>query len=111
MPLDNLFNYDTKSSHLNHFAVTSHLPTSGIRQNSMSASKSIDRGIRRIWDNHEGPPSSKRIVHGCLQAIEAMELVHKVKCSIVSELYNRNGNRHDQKGILQHGGARVKCQK
>jgi hypothetical protein len=108
MPLDNSLNNDIKSSHYHHCAVTAHLPINDNRRHSMATPKTIDRGIRRIWDNPDGPPSSKRIVHDCIQAIEAMALVYKAKGSIVPGLCNRNGNRYDRMGTLQHGGARVK---
>ena len=45
-----------------------------------------------------------------MQAIETMALVYKAKGSIVPGLCNRNGNRYDRMGTLQHGGARVKKQ-
>ena len=109
MLIDNSLN-DIKSSHYHHYAVTAHLPINDIRRHSMATPKSINRGIRRIWDNPDGPPSSKRIVYDCMQGIEAMVLVYKAKCSIVPGLYNRNGNRYDCIGTLQHGGARVKKQ-
>ena len=98
MPLNNSLNNDIKSTYLHHCVVTAHLQSNNILGHSKASPKSIDPIIRRIWDNPKGPPSSKRIVHDFLQAIEAVDLVYEAKGCIVPGFCNRNGNRYYQKG-------------
>ena len=68
----------------------------------------IERGIRRIWDNDAGPPTSDRIVHDVLQVIEALYIVYKAKGNIVPGLCDRNGQRNTEGQRGQWGGKRVK---
>ena len=111
MPLDNSLNNDLKNSHYHHCAVTAHLPSNDNRRHSMATPQSIEKSIKRIWNNPSAPPDSRRIVHDCLQAIDAMYKVYLAKGSIVPGLSDRNGHRYDPQSTLQHGGPRVKHKK
>ena len=108
MPLDNSLNNDIQSSHLHHCIVTSHLPPDDIRKHSLATPNMISRGMTRIWDNPDGPPSSSRIVHDVLKAIDAMKAVYEAKGSMVPGLCDRNGIRADAVGSSKQGGVRVK---
>ena len=108
MPLDNSLNNDIQSNHLHHCIVTAHLPPKDNRKHSLATPKMISRGIKRIWDNPSGPPSSSRIVHDVLKAIDAMKAVYDAGGSMVPGLCDRNGIRADAAGSSQHGGPRVK---
>ena len=70
MPLDNSLNIDIKSSHLHHCILTAHLNNNDKRKFSMRAPRIIERGILRIWDNPEGPPSGIRIKHDISKSID-----------------------------------------
>mgnify|MGYP007048498132 CR=1 FL=1 len=98
MPLDNSLNNDIQSSHLHHCIATAHLPSTDVRKYSLSTPKIISRGITRIWNNPAGPPSSSRIVHDVLQAIDAIEVVYRADGAIVPGLADRNGIRYDKSG-------------
>ena len=62
MPLDNSLNRDIRATHDMHCMYTNHLHKEDHRRFSKATPNLIDRGIRRIWDDEEGCPSSKQIL-------------------------------------------------
>ena len=108
MPLDNSLIADLRHSHQHHCAITAHLPDDDVRKHSLSTPKMIERGIRRIWDNDEGPPTSDRIVHDVIQTINAFHIVYEAKGNIVPGLCDRNGHRRKAGQRGTWGGKRQK---
>ena len=109
MPLDNSLNNDIKSSHMNHCMVTGHLNDDDVNKFSMKTPRLIERGVCRIWNHEDGPPSSERIIHDINQTFDAFMEVFKAGGAIVPGLCDRNGHRYDTKGTTQHGGKRTKA--
>ena len=102
MPLDNFLNNDVQSSHVHHYIVTAHLPSDNVRKHSLATPKMIFCGIQRTWDNPEGPPSSSRIVHDVLKAIEVTKAVYFAQGLMVRVLCDYNGIRTDDASSSQH---------
>ena len=112
MPMDMSLNWDVKSSHNFHCAITSDLDEEDERKFSMKTPKMIARGIKRLFEYHlpaEGVPCSSRIIHDCDQALRAMKIVCDHRGAIIPGLANRNSHRYTSDGTNRQGGIREKC--
>ena len=59
----------------------------------------IERGIRRIWDNDAGPPTSDRIVHDVLQVTKSIEIAYNAKDHMVPGPVAHNCHRINKEHV------------
>ena len=82
-------------------AITSHLPDDDIRKFSMRIPKTIQWGIKRIWEAEGNVKFLKRIVQDYDKALRVFGLVYRAGGKMVQVLANRSGNTIMQKGEIR----------
>ena len=88
-------------------AITSHLPDDDIRKFSMRIPKTIQWGIKRIWEAEGNVKFPKIIIHDCDKALRAFGVVYRAGGKMVPWLANHNGHRNHAAGRNKAGWGGV----
>ena len=107
MPLDMSLNNDIQLSLSLYCAITSHLDKDDERKFLMATSKTIVKGLRRLWGQDGNVTSSWRIIHDCYLALRAFGVVYRAGGKMLLGLVNRSGHRNHAEGGKRKSGVEL----